>query len=137
MLKFTTTLLVTIAILSFPLSQPLFSQAKAEDNVKIEASQSPEPKPDLKKVISENEESYRQRTASVDVKELEKLNRQTPKAGGWTTKEKVWLALGIVGVAALVFVLIKYYKKCLRSDPPNCTVGVDEICTCLEYEQKS
>ena len=137
MLRTTLTLVVIFALITLPFSQPQLAQPKApaEDT-------KPVPLPanaaaDLKKLVAENERRYKDRAASVDVKELEKIQRQQAKPTGMSKKDKTMLAVFIVGIAVLVVLLVKYGKNCKVSDPPGCNPVTDENCTCREYEQRN
>jgi len=62
--------------------------------------------------------------------------KQAPKKGWSKTQKGLLIAAIAVGVAALLFVAIKYGKECLRTDPEDCALGVDEPCTCVEYKRR-
>jgi hypothetical protein len=97
----------------------------------------PSEKPDIKAVLANEAQAYNAKAAEFDPAKADAIyNRQQAKKG-WSTKDKVILAAAIVGIAALVFVLVKYGKDCLRSSPAGCTPGVDEFCTCEEYERRN
>ncbi len=97
----------------------------------------PSEKPDIKAVLANEAQAYNAKASQFDPATADAIyNRQQAKKG-WSTKDKVILAAVIVGVAALVFVLVKYGKECLRSYPAGCTPGVDEFCTCEEYERRN
>ena len=135
MLKIGTTLLVLIALLSISFSQPVMGQSVvASREPDVVSDQNAPSRPDLRKAIALNEQKYRDMRAS-DVKALEKISRQTPTKTGWSRRKKTYAALIVFGVAAIVFVAIKYGKTCKRSSPAGCTTGSDENCTCEEYEQ--
>jgi hypothetical protein len=97
----------------------------------------PSEKPDIKAVLANEAQAYNAKAAEFDPAKADAIyNRQQSKKG-WSTKDKVILAAAIVGIAALVYVLVKYGKDCLRSSPAGCTPGVDEFCTCEEYERRN
>ena len=137
MLKRSMTLWVIFALLTVPFSHPVFAQAQvpAQDEVKVETGGSIEPTVDFRKVVAENDRQYRERMEKGDVKAMEKISRQTTKKG-LTSRQKTYIALGIVGLAALIFVLVKYGKDCKVYEPAGCTPsGDDNNCTCKEYAQ--
>ena len=136
MFKFTTTFFVIYSILSLSLSTPVQAQSLLPVAGTARVTNTGDPKPDLWKAVVENERQYNARAAVPNIRELERLNRQFPKKKGLTGKQKTWIVFGAIGFAALIFVLIKYGKDCIRSEPAGCTPTVDEPCTCLEYEKK-
>jgi hypothetical protein len=87
----------------------------------------------LSQVFSKETEKIKQENSVLDVKKLEKGQRQVPK-NKWTGTQKTLLILGIIGFAALLYVAIKYYHKCLRYED-NCNPA-DEGCYCAEYERR-
>lgn len=135
MLKSATTQFVIFAVLCLSLSQPVLTQTSEPAASEKPAARSTSKKPDLKKVVAQNERQYRERSESVDVKALEKIERQQPKGHGLTGRQKAYIALAIIGVAALVFVLVKYGKECLKTDPAGCDPYSDTGCTCTQYKQ--
>ena len=138
MLKITATLLVIFALFSFPFSHPVFAQTQvpAQEEVKVDAGGASGSAIDFKKVLAENDRQYRERVEKGDVKAMEKLGRQTPKGNGLTGRQKTYIFLGIIGFAALVFVLVKYGKDCAVYEPAGCTPSSDDNnCTCKQYKQ--
>ncbi len=99
------------------------------------AADSQETTPDMKQLVSEETQKLNQDSARFDPVAIDKAVRKQTTKKGWTTTQKTWLVLGIIGFAVLMFVLIKYGKDCVRSSPEGCTPGVDELCTCQEYAQ--
>jgi len=88
---------------------------------------------DLKQVFSRETEKLKKDSTVIDAKIMDKTRRQVPKQG-WTKTEKTVMVLFVVGLAALLFVAIKYGKNCIRYEN-NCSPS-DEGCLCEEYEQK-
>ncbi|HEY8559162.1 MAG TPA: hypothetical protein VIL74_02080 [Pyrinomonadaceae bacterium] len=88
---------------------------------------------DLRNVVSRETQKIRSESLAVDAKKMEKLRRQVPR-GNWTKAEKTLVILTIVGIAALVFLLIKYGKDCVRYE--NDCSPADENCYCAEYERR-
>jgi len=135
MLKSTTALLLVYAILFVSLGLPANAQPvpAMEAPVKNEVQG-----PDLKDVFAKQTDIIKANEAIFDpVKTERERGNQQAQQKGWSKTKKVLVISAIaVGVAALLFVLIKYGKDCLRSDPANCTPGVDENCVCLEYERR-
>lgn len=93
---------------------------------------------DLKDVFAKQTDIIKTNEAIFDpVKTERERGNQQAQQKGWSKTKKVLVISAIaVGVAALLFVLIKYGKDCIRSEPAGCTPGVDENCTCLEYERR-
>ncbi len=124
MLKLTTVfLIVTIFTTGTLYGQTLATVPKDQE------SQS-----NLNQVIARENEKIQKKSSVLDLKELEKSQRQVPKQN-WTAKEKTFLILGIIGTAALVFLVIKYGKDCVRYEN-NCNPGSDN-CYCAEYKQNN
>jgi len=134
MLKFVTTLFLILSIVVVSNTLPAVAQAQA-DQSKPEAEKNAE----LKKVFEKETENFKADSAEFDPVKADRENaqQQAQKKGWSTTKKTLVITAVAVGVAGLLFLLIKYGKKCLRSDPANCTPGVDEICVCLEYERRN
>ena len=138
MLKAALAQVVIFSLMTLTFSQPHVAQSKAP----VQEAKTAVPLPantaiNIKKVVAENERRYKDRTASVDVKELEKIERKAPKGPGMSKKDKTFLAVFIVGLAVLVVLLVKYGKNCEVSDPPGCNPVTDENCTCTQYEQRN
>jgi hypothetical protein len=136
MLKSATTLALIYALLTVFLTGPVAAQTQSELNGRPATVKKT---PDLKKAFREETLRYNAETASVDSSKMnsELLRQQQPPKKGWSKTQKGLLIAAIaVGVAACLFVAIKYGKNCLRTDPENCTLGTDEPCTCVEYERR-
>ena len=124
MLKLTTVfLIITVFITGTLYGQTLATVPKSEEN-----------QSDLDQVIARENEKILKEASFLDSKKLEKSQRQVPKQN-WTAKEKTFLILGIIGTAALVFLLIKYGKECARYEN-NCSPSEDG-CYCAEYKQNN
>ena len=136
MFKSAVTCLVIYSLFAISFATPSGAQNQVPvRNAKITGSDKTNERPDLKKAIAENEQRYNARSNSVDVKALEKIDRQQPQKKGWTGKQKLILVAVIVGIAAIVFVAVKYGKDCIRSEPAGCNPVTDDNCRCLEYGQ--
>jgi hypothetical protein len=82
--------------------------------------------PDLRKLVAQTDTA----ATKLDAKAIEKTARQQPRKEGMTAAQKWALALGIIGTAALVFVLVKNADSaCIVTGGTAC-VGVNERCTC-------
>jgi hypothetical protein len=137
MLKSAATLLVIISILL--VSTPVRPQSTVVPESELAASREANTSTaDLKTVISNETEKLRADSAAFDpVKADRDLAKQQTSKKGWSTTKKTLLITAIAaGIAAVLFIAIKYGKDCLRSSPPNCTPGVDENCVCEEYERR-
>jgi hypothetical protein len=89
---------------------------------------------DLRQVISKETQKLKNQSSSIDNKEMEKIARQQSSRSNWTKKQTAFLVIFAVAVAALVVLLVKYGKDCLRYEN-NCDPAFDENCYCEEYEQ--
>lgn len=92
-------------------------------------------KTDLKKVFAKETQKLKAESATVDKKQMGKLLMQTSK-NKWSGKQTALVILIAVGIAALVFVLIKYGKECLRYED-NCDPAFDQNCYCEEYAPRN
>ena len=136
MLKFTTTLFLIFTVFIVSTQTPALGQSGPDSSQ--DAPQTAE-KRDLQKVFTAETERFKSDSASFDPVKVEReAAKQQAQKQGWSKTKKVLVITAIaVGVAALLFVVIKYGKNCLRSEPANCTPGVDENCVCLEYERRN
>jgi len=136
MLKSVTCLAIFLLFLT-SFSTPASAQVQhPAQNANASNANTTKVRPNLKSLIAENERRYNANSGNVTVKELEKIDReQQQQKKGWTGKQKLALVAVIVGIAALVFVLVKYGKDCIRSEPSGCNPVTDDNCRCLEYEQ--
>lgn len=132
MIRSFSTILVLISLIAASLL-PVTAQQDASRTEPENAV--PSDRPDLKVVVSQADKKFREESAAFDPKEAEKSQFKQQAKAGWTKKEKTAIAFLAVGIAVLVFVLVKYGKDCIRSSPAGCTPGVDEFCTCQEYAQ--
>ena len=89
---------------------------------------------DLRQVFSQETQKLKSDATSVDAKKMERLRLKQAKGGGWTKKQTAFLVVFAIAITALVIVLVKYGKDCLRYEN-NCNPGTDENCYCEEYEQ--
>lgn len=135
--RFSLTLVVIYTLLVVTSTIPLAAQQPAETPTPSEpASESSQEKKDMKEAIADL--SSNGDMPEFDPVQAEKeRDRIQDQRKGWSTKDKLFLAGFIVGIAALVFLVIKYGKKCLRTSPPNCNLGIDEFCYCEEYERRN
>ena len=141
MLKSTTWLLV-FAILTVSITFPVTAQQQvpAKDAV-VPAEKKDPAAADMKEVFAKQTAEIKADEAVFDpVKaEREKGNHQAQKQGMSKTKKVLlWTAVA-VGFAALLFVAIKYAKKCIRYSD-DCTYNPDTgnyDCPCEEYERRN
>ena len=140
MLKFATTLFTIFSIFLVSTTAPTLAQPQAKQETETAASKNTDAKnnANLKKVFEKETEQFKSESAQFDPVKTDRENaqQQTTKKGWSTTKKTLVITAIAVAVAGLLFVVIKYGKKCLRSDPENCSPGIDENCTCLEYERR-
>lgn len=127
MLKIITVLLFVTLVTIVPLhAQSLPDLPKAQIAAKT----------DLKKVFSKETDKLKSQSASIDKKQMEKLLRQQPAKKGLTKNQTIFLVLFAVGVAALIFLVVKYGKDCLRYEN-DCSPSFDENCYCEEYAPRN
>ena len=142
-MKILTTQLLIFALLTVSLPVSIFAQAQpvpiAEGSVASEntTENTSTEKPDLKTVFDKKTKELRDRSAFFDVKKAEKEERkQQAKKKTWDKGTTIGMILIAVGMAALVFLLIKYGKDCLRTNYPGCDWVNDEGCVCEEYAKR-
>ena len=142
-MKILTTQLLIFALLVVSLRVPIFAQAQpvpiAGGPVAAE-SQEESPattKPDLKSVFDGKTKEFRDRSAFFDLKKAEKEERkQQAKKKTWNKTNTAIMVLFVVGIAAIVFLVAKYGKDCIRTNYPGCDLVNDEACVCEEYEKR-
>ena len=138
MLKISTTLFIVYAVLMAFMAVPALAQtAPAAETQATPTPATADPvnadkKPDLKKLITDSNTE----PAAFDPQEADAIHDKQQAKKGWSTQKKLWVTAAIIGAVGLLFVLIKYGKECARSNPVGCTPGVDEFCTCEEYERR-
>ena len=140
MLKFAITLLTLYCLLIVIMVGPAQGQSQTPPPQQEQAAtgqNTNQNKSDLKQVFDNETEKMKAESGTFDADKAQRDNAtQKAKKKVWTTKNKLLLTAAIIGFVGLMFVLIKYGKNCLRSSPPGCTPGVDENCTCEEYERR-
>ena len=141
MLKSTTALFLVYAMLMVSLALPANAQqVPAKEQLADEVKKDGQPQ-NLKDVFAKQTDIVRANEAVFDpVKtERERGNQQAQKQGMSKTKKVLlWTALA-VGMAALLFVAIKYAKKCIRYSD-DCDYNPDTgnyDCPCEEYEPRN
>ena len=142
MLKSMTALFLFYAILTVSLTLPAAAQQQipAKESLSSAAKNVPA-NADLKDVFARKTDLVRADEAVFDpVKtERERGNQQAQKKSWSKTKKTLVIAAVIAGVAALTFLMIKYYRKCLRYSD-HCTYDPNtglEDCPCEEYEPRN
>lgn len=141
MLKSTTALFLVYAMLIVSLALPANAQqVPAKEQLADEVKKDGQP-PNLKDVFAKQTDIVKANEAVFDpVKtERERGNQQAQKQGMSKTKKVLlWTAIA-VGMAALLFVAIKYAKKCIRYSD-DCDYNPDTgnyDCPCEEYEPRN
>lgn len=141
MLKSTTWFLV-FAILTVSITSPVTAQQQVPAKEAVVPAEKKDPAPaDLKEVFARKTDAVQADAATFDpVKtERERGNQQAQKQGMSKTKKVLlWTAIA-VGMAALLFVAIKYAKKCIRYSE-DCDYNPDTgnyDCPCEEYERRN
>lgn len=145
MLKYALSLGLIYSILFVTLASPARAQmqqppAQLQTTNQI-SSENIKPAPDLKKVFDQESAEFKTETARFDPVKTDRENsRQQTQKPGWSTTKKTLVITAIaVGLAAVIFLAVKYGKKCLRYSD-DCTYNPDtglEDCPCEEYEQRN
>jgi hypothetical protein len=136
MLKFAATLFTIFCLLMATLHSPVLAQSRSRLKPDESKTADAKKRPDFRRIFDEETRKYESSSAEFDPLKYDNVIRKRQAKKGLSTKNKIGLALFIAGMAVLVVLLIKYGKNCIRSSPPDCTPGVDEFCTCEEYEQR-
>ena len=143
MLKFATTLLVIFSIVFVSTTAPTAAQPQVKREAQTEQKQpeNAEKKADLKQVFEKENAKFIADSAQFDPIKTDRENsQQQAQKKGWSTTKKTLVITAIAfGVAALLFVAIKYGKKCLRYSD-NCSYDPQtglEDCPCEEYERRN
>ena len=144
MLRSTTASLLVFAILSVSLTLPVTGQQQQKVPAKgtLSSVENTESAPaDMREVFAKQTAELRADAAVFDpVKaERERGNQQAQKKGWSKTKKALVITAVVVGIAALTFLMIKYYRKCIRYSE-YCNIDPNtglEDCPCEEYEQKN
>lgn len=139
MLKFATTLFTIFSIFLVSTTAPTLAQPQSKQGTEKAISQNTntEKKTDLKKVFEKVNEQFKSESAQFDPVKTDRENaqQQATKKGWSKTKKALVITAVVVGIAALLFVAIKYAKKCLRYED-DCDPFYDEFCQCAEYERR-
>ena len=140
MLKLITSLFCLFSLLITTLPSTAVAQMKEQPASTANAAENSGGKkdPDLRSVVDQKTKEFAVQSSTFDPVKTERENaqQQAQKKGMSKTKKTLlWTALA-VGIAAVLFVVIKYGKDCLRTSPENCSLGTDEYCTCAEYERR-
>jgi len=141
-MKIITTQLLIFTLLTVSLRIPIFGQSQPVPSASAAAAELAEadlikPSPDLKNVFARKTAEYNERAFKFDLKKAEKEERkQQTKKKFWNKTNTALMVLFIVGMAGLVFLVTKYYHKCIRTNYPGCDPVNDEGCVCEEYEKR-
>ena len=141
MLKSTTALLLVYAILVVSLALPANAQQVPVKEAVQQAVKNETQAPNLKDVFAKQTEIVKADSAVFDPVMTERqAARQQAQKKGWSRTKKTWVIIAVaVGIAAVTFLAIKYYRKCLRYSD-NCTYDPNtglEDCPCEEYEPRN
>jgi hypothetical protein len=140
MLKSATASLLIYAILTVSLTIPLSAQQNEVPAKEAADAKTTDSGVDLKDAFARETARVKADSAVFDpVKtERENANQQAQKKG-WSKGKKTLVIVAVAaGIAALTFLLIKYYRKCLRYST-NCYYDPNtgqEDCPCEEYEPR-
>lgn len=89
---------------------------------------------DLRQAIWKETEKLKNESAALDVKKIEKIDRQTPQKH-WSKRDKLLITGVIAGLVVLAVVLALTTKRCVRRSPEGCNFADDINCQCLEYAE--
>ncbi len=137
--KFTLTLFVVFALLIVTIVTPVSAQpaAKSGPDESVAQTSNANSQTDLKQVFDEETKKFNADSARFDPHKLEMEKNRRQAKRKWTGKDTALVVAIAVGVAALVFLLVKYGKECIRTSPDGCALYTDEYCTCAEYKQET
>ncbi len=141
MLKSTTALFLVYAIMFVSLGVPANAQqVPAKNPIPTTLSKDGQPQ-NLKEVFAKQTDLVKADASVFDpVKtERERGNQQAQQKGWSKTKKTLVIAAIVIGIAAVTFLAIKYYRKCLRYSD-NCYYDPNtgtEDCPCEEYEPRN
>jgi len=139
MLKTATSLLLILSTVLLSVTTPSRAQSTAVPESEVATSQSTKANAaNLKQVFADETEKLKTDSTKFDPAKADRdrAKQQTSNKGWSTTKKTLVITAIAVGLAAVLFIVIKYGKDCLKSDPPDCTPGVDENCRCEVYERR-
>ena len=140
MLKSTTAFFLVYAILSVSLALPANAQQVPSKEPVSDVKKDGQPQ-SLKDVFAKQTDIVKADAAVFDpVKAERDRGNQQAKKQGWSRTKKTWVIIAVaVGIAAVTFLAIKYYRKCLRYSD-NCSYDQNtglEDCPCEEYEPRN
>jgi len=140
MLKSTTALFLVYAMLMVSLALPANAQQVPVKEPLAEVKKDGQPQ-NLKDVFAKQTDVVKANEAVFDpVKTERDRGNQQAKKQGWSRTKKTWVIIAVaVGIAAVTFLAIKYYRKCLRYSD-NCSYDPNtglEDCPCEEYEPRN
>jgi hypothetical protein len=90
----------------------------------------------LRQAIAIETEKLKQESAVVDMKKMEKSQRQQQQPQKFWTKRNTLIVVGVTAlIIGVVIIAAKYSKRCIRRTPVGCNFGDDINCECVEYAQ--
>lgn len=149
MLKTGTTVLTIVALLIVSFMAPVTGQPPAKSgssepptntqaSEKLADGKKPEKnQPDLKKVFDEETKKFKAESAEFDPVKLEIEKGKQQSKRGWTKSDVALITVFAVGIAVLVYLVVKYGKNCIETNRPNCNISTDENCYCERYEEEN
>lgn len=137
MLRTSSTIVVIFSLLLLSVGNTATAQTKQSIPEISSESSDIQSKPELKTLIAQADKKAAEQAFDPVAADKTHERSRAQQKKGWSTGDKLLLAGLIVGIAAIVFIVVKYGKECLRSSPANCTPGVDEFCVCEEYERRN
>lgn len=93
---------------------------------------SEESRQNLRQAISKETEKLKTESAVLDVKKIEKMERQTPQKK-WDNKSKLIVIGIVVALVGLAVVLALNSRRCIKRRPEGCSFADDINCECVEY----
>lgn len=143
MLKHATTLFLIAAILSVTLTSPVHGQppvasgpSEPSNTQTATAANSDKAKPDLKKTFEDETKKFNAKSAEFDPVKIEhENNKQQAKKKFWNKTNTIVMVSFAIGIAVLVWFVIKYGKECIETTPRNCNLYSDDNCYCERYAE--
>ena len=145
MLKSAFVLLTIYSLLLVTIAANAQTQSGPSDNTFAEASEKnantrDEPKParkkaDLKKVIDDETKRFNADNSRFDPVKLELEKAKQARKSGWSKQDTAIMVVFAVGIAVLVWFVIKYGKECIETTPRGCSLTSDENCYCERYAE--
>lgn len=137
MFKPSVTLLAIISLLIATIPVPSAAQTVESSATPASSTTAESKMPDYRQIFAEETKKFNTKSAEFDPMKIEKEQMRQQKTKKWDKKQTALVVAVAVGIAALVFLVVKYGKNCIRTTPENCSLATDENCYCEEYERRN